>query len=102
MALAVLAIAAACMVVALAGCGGDDNCAGPSENCSAQYIRDHGLTGCCEGSTTRTCCRMIIPTAFERAADCYVDVRSASGAQRYGSRVCSCGATPGDDTGKEG
>lgn len=50
-ALAALAIAAACMVVALAGCGGDDNCAGPSENCSAQYIRDHGLTGCCEGST---------------------------------------------------
>ena len=49
--LAAIAITAACAAVALAGCGGDDNCAVQSENCAAQYIKDHGLTGCCEGFT---------------------------------------------------
>ena len=45
------AVALACAAVALAGCGGDDNCAGQSENCSAQYIQQNGLSGCCSGLT---------------------------------------------------
>jgi len=46
-----VAIAAAWIAVALAGCGGEDNCAVQSENCSAQYIQQNGLSGCCSGLT---------------------------------------------------
>ena len=46
-----VSLAVACAAAALIACGGEDNCAVQSENCAAQYIQQHGLSGCCSGLT---------------------------------------------------
>ena len=38
---------------ATAGCSGGSKCAVRSENCSAKYLKDHGLDGCCQGLSCR-------------------------------------------------
>ncbi len=35
------------------GCGGGSKCAVRSENCSATYLKNHGLDGCCQGLSCR-------------------------------------------------
>lgn len=38
---------------AAAGCGSGSKCAVRNENCSAKYLKDKGLDGCCQGLSCR-------------------------------------------------
>lgn len=52
--LVAIGLIGAALLAAAPSCEGEEDCAVEQENCSADYLDENGLTGCCDGLTCGT------------------------------------------------